>query len=101
MPQREELRHCAHGPVWPRTSGPSLVKMHGPVWVKTVGPSWVKTMDQYSPKDDNRGEAGDGGTAVSSPPWRRIWLWVLLSFVALVAGVAVGVWGTTLAAGAR
>jgi len=37
------------------------------------------------------GEAGDGRTAVSSPPWRRIWLWVLLSFVALVAGVAVGV----------
>jgi hypothetical protein len=30
------------------------------------------------------GEAGDGRTAVSSPPWRRLWLWVLLSFVALV-----------------
>jgi hypothetical protein len=47
------------------------------------------------------GEAGDGRTAVSSPPWRRLWLWVLLSFVALVAGVAVAVWGTTLGAGAR
>jgi hypothetical protein len=47
------------------------------------------------------GEAGDGTTAVSSPPWRRLWLWVLLSFVVLVVGVTVGVWDTTLAAGAR
>jgi hypothetical protein len=47
------------------------------------------------------GEAGDGTMAVPSPPWRRLWPWVLLSFVALVAGIVVGVWGTTLAAGAR
>jgi hypothetical protein len=47
------------------------------------------------------GEAGDGRTAISAPSWRRLWLWVLLSFVALVAGVVVGVWTATLAAGAR
>ena len=52
MPPREALRHCTHGPVWPKASGLSLVKMRGPVWVKTAGPSWLKTMDQYSPKDD-------------------------------------------------
>ena len=47
------------------------------------------------------GEVGDGATAVSSPPWRRLWLWIVLSFVVLVAGVTVGVWGTTLAAGVK
>jgi hypothetical protein len=47
------------------------------------------------------GEASGGTTAVSSPPWRRLWLWIPLSFVVLVAGVAVGVWGTTLAAGVK
>ena len=47
------------------------------------------------------GEAGDGRETVSSPPWRRLWHWVLLSFAVLVAGVAVGVWGTTLVAGLR
>ena len=47
------------------------------------------------------GESGGGKPAVSSPSWRRLWVWVLLSFVALVAGVAVGVWGTTLAALAK
>jgi hypothetical protein len=47
------------------------------------------------------GEAGDGTTAISSPPWRRLWLWMLLSFVALVAGVALGAMGTALAAGVR
>jgi hypothetical protein len=47
------------------------------------------------------GEAGDDTTTVSSPPWRRLWLWVVLSFVVLVAGVAVGVWGITSVAGVR
>jgi hypothetical protein len=47
------------------------------------------------------GEAGDGTMTVSSPPWRRLWLWILLSFVALVAGVIVGFWGTALVAGVR
>jgi hypothetical protein len=45
------------------------------------------------------GEASDGATPISSPPWRRLWLWILLSFVVLAAGVTVGVWGMTLAAG--
>lgn len=44
------------------------------------------------------GEASDGTTAVSSPPWRRLWLWVLLSFVALVAGIVLGAMGAVLAA---
>jgi hypothetical protein len=39
------------------------------------------------------GEAGDGTRAVTCPTWRRLWLWILLSFVALVAGVALGVIG--------
>ena len=37
-------------------------------------------------------EAG-GATRVSSPPWRRLSLWVVLSFVALVAGIVLGAWG--------
>jgi len=47
------------------------------------------------------GEAGDGATAVSSPPWRRLWLWILSSFVVLIAGVALAAVGTALAAGVR
>jgi hypothetical protein len=46
-------------------------------------------------------EAGDGNIEISAPSWRHLWLWILLSFVILVAGVTVGVWGTTLAAGAK
>ena len=46
------------------------------------------------------GEAGDGTTAVSSPRWRRLWPWILLSFVALVAGIVLGAVGSALAAGA-
>jgi hypothetical protein len=46
-------------------------------------------------------EAGDGTTAVSFPPWRRLWPWVLLSFMVLAAGVIAGVWGTTLVVGIR
>jgi hypothetical protein len=44
-------------------------------------------------------EIGDEGATVSSPPWRRVWPWVLLSFAILIAGVVAGVWGTMLAAG--
>jgi hypothetical protein len=34
----------------------------------------------------------DGGTpAVTYPPWRRLWPWILASFVALAAGTALGV----------
>ena len=40
------------------------------------------------------GEGDDGTATVSSPPWRHLWLWILLSFVALVAGVALGARGT-------
>jgi hypothetical protein len=47
------------------------------------------------------GEADGGTTAVSSPPWRRLWLWILMGFVALVAGMVLGVIGTVLAAGVR
>jgi hypothetical protein len=42
-------------------------------------------------------EAGAGTTTVSSPSWRRLWPWVVLSFVVLFAGVALGVLGTSLA----
>jgi hypothetical protein len=45
------------------------------------------------------GEADGGIPAVSSPPWRCLWLWVLLSFVVLVAGIVLGAMGSTLAAG--
>ena len=41
-------------------------------------------------------EAGDVTAAVSYPSWRRLWLWVLVSFVALIAGLALGAIGTQL-----
>jgi len=47
------------------------------------------------------GEASDSAAAVSSPPWRRLWLWIVLSFVVLVAGMALGVMGIALASGVR
>jgi hypothetical protein len=40
-------------------------------------------------------KAGGSETALSSPPWRRLWLWIPGSFVALVAGIALGVVGST------
>jgi hypothetical protein len=46
------------------------------------------------------GEAGSGRVTVSSPPWRRLWVWIALSFVVLIVGIAAGVWGTVLVAGA-
>jgi hypothetical protein len=42
-------------------------------------------------------EAGDAPMAVSSPGWRRLWLWLVLSYMLLVAGVVLGVMGTSLA----
>ena len=42
-----------------------------------------------------RGQPSNGA-AVSSPPWRRVYLWVVLSFVALVAGIVLGALGSTL-----
>jgi hypothetical protein len=41
-------------------------------------------------------EAGDGTATVFSPPWRRLWLWILLSFVVLIAGMALAAVGTAL-----
>jgi choloylglycine hydrolase len=43
-------------------------------------------------------EAGDSKSAISTPSWRRLWLWILVSFVALVAGMALGAIGIVLAA---
>jgi hypothetical protein len=40
------------------------------------------------------GETCDGTTTASSPPWRRVWLWALVSFVVLGAGLALGAMGT-------
>jgi len=40
-----------------------------------------------------------GATAVSSPPWRHLWLWVVLSFVALLAGIVLAALGSTLVDG--
>jgi len=40
------------------------------------------------------GEDGDGTAAVSPPPWRRLWPWILGSFVILVAGIVLGAMGT-------
>jgi len=47
------------------------------------------------------GETGGSETAVSSPPWRRLWLWILASFAILVVGIALGVVGSTLVEGLR
>jgi hypothetical protein len=44
----------------------------------------------------DNGEVGDGTATVSSPPWRRLWLWIVLSFVVLVAGMALAAVGTAL-----
>jgi len=55
----------------------------------------------WSALPGNRDEAGDSTTVVSSPPWRRLWPWILLSFVVLVAGAALGAMGTAMAAGVR
>jgi hypothetical protein len=47
------------------------------------------------------GDTGDDIAMVSSPSWRRLWLWILLSFVVLVAGIGAGVVGSALAEGIR
>ena len=48
----------------------------------------------------NGKEAGSAA-AVASPPWRRLWLWIVLSFLALTAGIALGAVGSTLVEGLR
>jgi hypothetical protein len=40
-----------------------------------------------------------GVMAVSSPPWRCLWLWIVLSFVALTTGIVLGAIDSTLVAG--
>lgn len=40
-------------------------------------------------------EPDDGTAAVSFPYWRRLWLWLLLSFVMLVTGTALGLLAQT------
>jgi hypothetical protein len=40
------------------------------------------------------GAVGDSATSISSPSWRRLWLWILGSFVVLVAGIVLGAMGT-------
>ncbi len=47
------------------------------------------------------GKADDSTTAVVSPPWRRLWLWIVSSFVVLVAGMVLAAMGIDLASGAR
>ena len=46
-------------------------------------------------------EGSDGTPVIFSPSWRRLWLWLLLSFVALIAGIALGAVGSMLAEGVR
>jgi hypothetical protein len=45
----------------------------------------------------DKSETEDEPATVLSPTWRHLWLWILLSFVILVGGVALGVLGTSLA----
>jgi hypothetical protein len=47
------------------------------------------------------GEASDGATTISSLPWRRLWLWIVLSFVILVTGMVLGVMGIALVESVR
>jgi hypothetical protein len=35
-------------------------------------------------------ETDDGTITISSPSWRRLWLWIIVSYVVLVAGMALG-----------
>lgn len=35
--------------------------------------------------------AASGEGEVLSPPWRKLWWWILLSYVALVGGLVAGV----------
>jgi hypothetical protein len=44
----------------------------------------------------DKSEAKDDPATVSSPAWRHLWHWILLSFVVLVGGVALGGMGTSL-----
>ena len=44
-----------------------------------------------------RNQGDEQPAAVSSPPWRQVWGWVVLSFLVLIAGIALGVLGSLLA----
>ena len=44
----------------------------------------------------DKSQAKDVPVIISSPAWRRLWPWVLLSFVVLVAGIVLGVMGLAL-----
>ena len=50
-----------------------------------TGPAWQRDLE----------EGGRDSVAVSHPTWRRLWYWILLSFAALVAGIA---WGLMVSA---
>jgi hypothetical protein len=52
-----------------------------------------------TPLSDTSGAGG--ATAVSSPSWRRLWFWVVLSFVVLVIGILLAAMGSTLVEGMR
>lgn len=47
----------------------------------------------------NPGEDSGCATQASPPSWRRLWLWVPVSFVVLVAGMALGALGEQVVAG--
>jgi hypothetical protein len=49
----------------------------------------------------DKSEAEDKPATVLSPTWRHLWLWILLSFMILVGGVALGILGISLAAALR
>ena len=40
-------------------------------------------------------DAGDAPTTASYPSWRRLWLWLVLSYLLLAAGIVLGVMGTS------
>jgi hypothetical protein len=46
-------------------------------------------------------ETNEGTSIIYSPSWRRLWLWIVLSFVVLVAGMALGTVGMALVSGVR
>jgi hypothetical protein len=44
----------------------------------------------WSIPDLDVSQGQDSARAISSPSWRQIWLWILLSFIALAAGIGLG-----------
>jgi len=61
--------------------------------------AWALSLDfaAWSPLLRDAGEATEAPVGVSSPSWRRLWLWITLSFVVLTAGIVLGAIGTALA----